>query len=137
MVKIRLARRGAKKRPYYHVVVSDSESPRDGKFLEQIGLYDPSRPDSEIVLDLDRAEYWMGVGAQPTGRAKKVINLVRRRPEQPEEPAEAPKAEAAPAEEPKAEAAPAEEPKAEAAEAAPAEEAPAEAEAPAEETAEA
>lgn len=78
MVKIRLARFGAKKRPYYHVVVSDHESPRDGKFLEQIGTYDPSRPAEEISLALDRADYWMSVGAQPTDRARKVINTVRR-----------------------------------------------------------
>ncbi|MCA9605891.1 MAG: 30S ribosomal protein S16 [Myxococcales bacterium] len=78
MVKIRLARFGAKKRPYYHVVVSDSESPRDGKFLEQIGTYDPSRPDEEIILMLERADYWMSVGAQPTDRVRKVINTVRR-----------------------------------------------------------
>ena len=79
MVKIRLARHGAKKRPYYHVVVADIECPRDGKFLEQIGTYDPSRPDEEIRLNVSRADYWMSVGAQPTGRAKKIINLVRRR----------------------------------------------------------
>lgn len=78
MVKIRLARHGAKKKPYYHVVVTDSESPRDGKFLEQIGTYDPSRPVEEITLELARAEHWMSVGAQPTLRARKLINAVRR-----------------------------------------------------------
>ena len=78
MVKIRLARHGAKKRPYYHIVVSDHESPRDGRFLEQVGTYDPSRPDDEIKLDLDRVDYWLGVGAQPTDRARKLINGVRR-----------------------------------------------------------
>jgi small subunit ribosomal protein S16 len=78
MVKIRLARHGAKKRPYYHVVVSDSEAPRDGRFLEQIGTYDPSRPDEEIRLNVERLEYWLGVGAQPTDRARKVINTVKR-----------------------------------------------------------
>lgn len=100
MVKIRLARRGAKKRPYYHVVVTDSESPRDGKFLEHIGTYDPSRPDEEIVVDVARADHWMSVGAQPTLRARKVLNLVRRRdaaaaaaaPEAPAPAAEAPAA---------------------------------------------
>ncbi len=78
MVKIRLARFGAKKKPYYHVVVTDSESPRDGKFLEHIGTYDPSRPDEDIRLEMDRAEYWMSVGAQPSDRARRVINTVRR-----------------------------------------------------------
>jgi small subunit ribosomal protein S16 len=78
MVKIRLSRHGAKKRPYYHVVVTDSESPRDGKFLEQIGTYDPSRPDSDIRLDLERLQYWISVGAQPTDRARKVINDKKR-----------------------------------------------------------
>jgi small subunit ribosomal protein S16 len=78
MVKIRLARHGAKKRPYYHVVVTDSESPRDGKFLEQIGTYDPSRSESEIRLRFERLEYWLSVGAQPTERARKVINDAKR-----------------------------------------------------------
>lgn len=78
MVKIRLARFGAKKKPYYHVVVTDSESPRDGKFLEHIGTYDPSRPDEDIRLEMDRAEYWMSVGAQPSDRARRIINTVRR-----------------------------------------------------------
>lgn len=74
MVKIRLARHGAKKNPYYHVVVANSESPRDGRFLEQIGTYDPSRPAEEIRLRGDRLEYWLGVGAVPTERARRVIN---------------------------------------------------------------
>lgn len=78
MVKIRLARHGAKKRPYYHIVVSDHESPRDGRFLEQVGIYDPSRPDEEIRLDLARVDHWLAVGAQPTDRVRKVINLRRR-----------------------------------------------------------
>ncbi len=76
MVKIRLARHGAKKRPYYHVIVSDSESPRDGKFLEQVGTYDPSR--DAITLDTGRLEYWLSVGAVPTDRARRVINDFKR-----------------------------------------------------------
>jgi small subunit ribosomal protein S16 len=111
MVKIRLARHGAKKRPYYHIVVSDSEKPRDGRFLEQIGTYDPSRPDEEMRLDLDRVDYWVGVGAQPTGRVKKLVNVYRRMAAA--APAEAPKAEAKPAEEKPAEAKAEEAPKAE------------------------
>ncbi|MGF1466043.1 MAG: 30S ribosomal protein S16 [Sandaracinaceae bacterium] len=78
MVKIRLARHGSKKRPYYHMVVADSESPRNGRFLEQVGRYDPSRPDEEIHIDLERVDYWLGVGAQPTDRARKIINVYRR-----------------------------------------------------------
>ncbi|MCZ7684832.1 MAG: 30S ribosomal protein S16 [Sandaracinaceae bacterium] len=72
MVKIRLARHGAKKRPFYHVIVSDSEAPRDGRFLEQVGTYDPTR--DVIVLNTERLEYWLGVGAVPTDRARRVIN---------------------------------------------------------------
>ncbi|MFK7990663.1 MAG: 30S ribosomal protein S16, partial [Sandaracinaceae bacterium] len=114
MVKIRLARHGAKKRPYYHIVVADSESPRDGRFLEQVGTYDPSRPDDEIRLELDRVDHWLSVGAKPSDRVRKVINLMRRRAL--EVPAvEAAPAEAAPAEAAPAEAAPAEAPAAEAA----------------------
>lgn len=110
MVRIRMARHGAKKRPYYHIVVTNSESPRDGKFLEQVGVYDPSRED-EMRLDLGRVDYWMSVGARPSTRVRKLINTMRRRPATPE-PASAPKAEAAPA--PAAEEAPAAEAAAEA-----------------------
>lgn len=77
MVKIRLARHGAKKRPYYHIVVSDAENPRDGKFLEQVGIYDPSR-EEEVRLDLSRVDHWMSVGAQPTERVRGIMNRVRR-----------------------------------------------------------
>jgi small subunit ribosomal protein S16 len=73
MVKIRLARFGGKKHPYYHIVVSDSESPRDGRFLEQLGTYDPSKPMSEARLDAKRLEYWLGVGAKATETLKKII----------------------------------------------------------------
>jgi small subunit ribosomal protein S16 len=78
MVKIRLSRHGAKKRPYYHVVVSNSEAPRDGRFLEQIGTYDPSRPPEEIRLDMARVEHWLSVGAIASDRARKVINMYQR-----------------------------------------------------------
>ena len=81
MVTIRLARHGAKKRPYYHVVVTDSESARDGRFLERVGSYDPSRPEEDIKIDLGRVDYWMGVGAKPTDRVRKIILSVRRRGE--------------------------------------------------------
>ena len=78
MVKIRLSRHGAKKTPYYHLVVANSEAPRDGRFLEQIGTYDPSRPKEEIRIRADRLEYWLGVGAGPTERARRVINDFKR-----------------------------------------------------------
>lgn len=70
-LKIRLARAGAKKRPYYHIVVADSRSPRDGRFIEKIGTYNPmvERDHPERVrLDAERAKHWLSVGAQPTDR---------------------------------------------------------------------
>ena len=65
-VKIRLKRMGMKKKPLYRVVVSDVRSPRDGRFIEEIGYYDPMTKPAEIKVDNDRAKYWLGVGAQPT-----------------------------------------------------------------------
>ena len=65
-VKIRLKRMGMKKKPYYRVVVSDVPSPRDGRFIEEIGYYDPMTKPAEIKVDNERAKYWLGVGAQPT-----------------------------------------------------------------------
>ena len=65
-VKIRLKRMGMKKKPFYRVVVSDSHSPRDGRFIEEIGYYDPMTKPAEIKVDNERAQYWLGVGAQPT-----------------------------------------------------------------------
>lgn len=73
MVKVRLARAGAKKRPYYHIVVTNKENARDGRFIEQIGTYDPSRPISEARVDEPRLEYWVGVGAQVSDRVRDVI----------------------------------------------------------------
>lgn len=78
MVKIRLARFGNKRRPYYHVVVTDSENPRDGRFLEQVGTYDPARPITDAKLDLSRIEHWLSVGAQASVRLNKVVNEFRR-----------------------------------------------------------
>ena len=75
-LKIRLARAGAKKRPYYHIVVADSRSPRDGRFLEKLGTYNPLLPkDSEerIKMDLERVQYWLGQGAQPTDRVARFL----------------------------------------------------------------
>lgn len=76
-LKIRLARGGAKKRPYYRIVVADSRNPRDGRFIEKIGSYNPLLPkDSEarITLDLDRAKHWLSVGAQPTDRVHRFLD---------------------------------------------------------------
>ena len=162
MLTIRLARSGAKKRPFYHISVADSRMPRDGRFVERIGYFNPIASGQEVRLeiDLERVDYWIGQGAQPSDR---VLNLLKQNKETPEqtekrlaakeqkrqkklakklaekEPVveEAAAAEEAPAEEAPAEEAPAEE--AEVAEEAPAEEAPAEEaaaeEAPAEEAA--
>ena len=73
MVKVRLARAGAKKRPFYHIVVADKEKPRDGRFMERIGIYDPSRPITEARIDRDRLAYWESVGAQISPRVRKVV----------------------------------------------------------------
>ncbi|MGD8863444.1 MAG: 30S ribosomal protein S16 [Myxococcales bacterium] len=73
MVKIRLARHGAKKTPYYHIVVADSQSPRDGRFIEQIGTYDPAKPMTEAKIDRERLDHWIGQGAKVTETLRKVI----------------------------------------------------------------
>ena len=73
MVKIRFSRFGSKRRPFYHIVVTDCESPRDGRFIEQIGTYDPAKPMTEAKLDRERMDYWVGVGAQVTTSLKKVV----------------------------------------------------------------
>ena len=65
-VKIRLKRMGMKKKPFYRVVVADHNSPRDGRFIEEIGYYDPMQSPAEVKVDGERAKYWLGVGAQPT-----------------------------------------------------------------------
>ena len=73
MVKIRLQRDGKKKAPFYHIVVADSRSPRDGKIIEQIGTYDPMTEPSTIVLDNAKVEQWIKNGAKPTETVKKLI----------------------------------------------------------------
>jgi small subunit ribosomal protein S16 len=73
LVKIRLARFGAKKRPFYRVVVADSRSRRDGPFIEIIGTYDPLKEPSEIKINLEKAEYWISKGARPTDTTKKLL----------------------------------------------------------------
>ena len=73
MVKIRLQRQGKKKAPFYHIVVADSTSPRDGKIIEQIWTYDPMTKPSTIVVDKEKLEQWIKNGAQPTDTVKALI----------------------------------------------------------------
>lgn len=72
-VKIRLARHGAKKRPFYRIVVTDSESPRDGRFLEKVGTYNPVQEPAEISLETERIQYWLGKGAIPTDTVRNIL----------------------------------------------------------------
>ena len=73
MVKIRLRRMGAKKAPYYRVVVADSRSPRDGRFIEELGYYNPVADPVELKVNAERAQYWLSVGAQPTDTVRGLI----------------------------------------------------------------
>ena len=77
MVRIRLTRLGAKKRPFYRVVVSDSRSPRDGRFIEQIGYYDPMKDPFDLKIELERVDYWLSVGAQPSDTVTRLIAKAR------------------------------------------------------------
>ena len=72
-VKIRLARHGAKKRPFYRIVAADSDSPRDGRFLEKLGTYNPLQDPALVVLDKDRVNYWIGQGATPSDTVKTIL----------------------------------------------------------------
>ena len=72
-VKIRLKRTGAKNAPAYRIVVADSRSPRDGKFIEELGFYDPKQKGMNFKLDLDRAQYWVSHGAQPSATVGSLI----------------------------------------------------------------
>lgn len=165
-VKIRLRRVGAKKRPFYRLVVADSRSPRDGRFIELVGTYDPLANPAAVTLNADRIKEWMSKGARPTDIARQLLvseGLLERtaavypkaeakpklnkkaqaraaadaKAAEAPAPVAEPEAEAAPAEEPAAEDAPAEEDAAPEAEAAPAEEEASPAEAEATEPAEA
>lgn len=143
-VAIRMARGGAKKRPYYRIVVTDSRSPRDSKFIEKIGTYNPllAKDNAERVkIDVERAKHWLGVGAKPSDRVERlmfglgIINektdvsdkpqKTRKRADKESRQEKRAKAEAEAAAAPKQEAAPAAEAPAEAAAETPAEEAPA------------
>ena len=73
MVKIRLKRMGMKKEPFYRIVVTDSRNARDGRFIEEIGYYNPLTEPAEIKVDQERAKYWMGVGAQPTDTTRALL----------------------------------------------------------------
>ena len=80
MVTIRLARHGARKNPFFHVTVADKTARRDGRFIERIGFYNPVArgKDERMRVDLERADYWLSVGAIPTERAKQLIDGARR-----------------------------------------------------------
>jgi small subunit ribosomal protein S16 len=126
-MKIRLARGGSKKRPHYAIVASDSRMPRDGRFIEKLGTYDPMLPkdnENRVKMNMERVQYWLGQGAQPTDRVARFLEAAGERPkaersnpkaavpgkkaqERAAAKAKAAEAAAAPAEEP---AAPAEEP---------------------------
>jgi small subunit ribosomal protein S16 len=84
-LKIRLARAGAKKRPFYRIVVADSRAPRDGRFIEKLGTFDPllaKDAADRLVFDADRLNHWLGIGAQPTDRVLRFLDEagIRKRP---------------------------------------------------------
>ena len=82
-IKIRLARGGSKKRPFYSIVVANSRMPRDGRFLEKIGTYNPLLPkddEKRVVMELERATHWLGLGAQPTDRVARFLEAAGVRP---------------------------------------------------------
>lgn len=72
-VKIRLRRMGAKKNPFYRIVVADSRYPRDGRFIEEIGTYDPLKTPADVKIDADKAKQWIASGAQPTDTVKDIL----------------------------------------------------------------
>ena len=73
MLKIRLTRMGAKKNPFYRIVVADSRYPRDGRFIEEIGTYDPLKTPADVKIDADKAKQWIANGAQPTDTVKDIL----------------------------------------------------------------
>ncbi len=72
-VRMRLARHGAKKKPFYRIVVADTDSPRDGKFLENVGTYNPLREPAEVTLKTERVQYWLKQGATPTDTVRSLL----------------------------------------------------------------
>ena len=77
-VKLRLARRGAKKAPFYHVVATDSRNPRDGKFTEEVGTYDPNTTPARLNLKTDRIEHWLKLGAQPSYTVAQLLKMAKK-----------------------------------------------------------
>ena len=77
MVSIRLARHGAKKKPFYRIVAADNRAPRDGRFIEKLGYYDPMTEPPALKVDLERVDYWIGVGAQPSDTVGQLIEKAR------------------------------------------------------------
>lgn len=77
-VKIRLARHGSKKRPYYRIVVAESSARRDGRFIEQVGTYNPCTDPIAVTVNLEKVDAWIAKGAQPTDTAKRLIDGVRK-----------------------------------------------------------
>lgn len=77
-VKIRLARHGAKKRPYYRVVVASARSPRDGRFIEEVGRYNPCTEPALVSLDMEKVDKWLANGAQPTDTVARLIEIARK-----------------------------------------------------------
>ena len=77
MVSIRLRREGTKNSPFYRVVVTDQRSPRDGKFIEQVGVYDPRKPGSNAKLAVDRLDYWISQGAQPSDTVRSLLRRAK------------------------------------------------------------
>jgi small subunit ribosomal protein S16 len=75
MVKMRLKRIGAKKKPYYRIIIADVRSPRDGKFIDQVGTYNPLANPSEIKFDEEKAKDWLKKGVQPTESVKKLLKI--------------------------------------------------------------
>ncbi|MCL2547246.1 MAG: 30S ribosomal protein S16 [Oscillospiraceae bacterium] len=85
MVKIRLKRAGAKKKPFYRVVVADSRFPRDGRFIEEVGTYDPMKNPAAIDIDVARVQDWISKGAQPTDTVRALISKASRAAEEVQE----------------------------------------------------
>jgi small subunit ribosomal protein S16 len=76
MVKLRLARFGAKKNPFYRIVAMDSQGKRDGRYIEQLGTYDPKQNPPAVTLNAERVQYWLSVGAQPTEAVDRMIKKI-------------------------------------------------------------
>ncbi len=78
MVILRLARRGTKQRPFYHVVATNNSEARDGRFIEQVGTYDPSKPDTDAFIEQARVDYWVSVGAQVSTRVTHILRAKKK-----------------------------------------------------------